>query len=338
MKPADKTSSPPDERITLAAQLLRLLALFGVLVAVGDYLHGNLVVASAAVGIAVLAPLVLLLSRHPRLARLPLWFSYWLLFAMFLLGTLTQLPYRPEKAVWITLFPVAYFYLGGLRPGLVLSSLSLLFTVVGYVAVPALQGRTAALGLHAFGQLVGAFVLISVLSYLYERIRTRQTERLQAQAERDVLTGLLNRRGFVAHAETIRQQSLRFDHAYAVVLLDIDDFKQVNDHWGHAAGDALLQRIAELLGRCTRKADLLARWGGEEFILVLPQTTLAHALTAAEKMRALVQAQVFEHGRVTLSAGVALHAPTETLEATINRADRAMYRAKEAGKNQVVCD
>lgn len=329
---------PPDERTAIAVQLLRLLALFGIVVAISDYLTGNFVISSAAVGISVLAPLVLLLSRWPRFARLPLRFSYWLLFAMFLLGSFTQLPYRPERAVWITLFPVAYFYLGGLRLGAILSLASLVILLTSYVASPALLGRQATFAPYAFGQCVGAFVLITVLAYLYERIRTRQTERLEAQAERDTLSGLLNRRGFVAQAERIRQQALRFGHAYAVVLLDVDDFKQVNDRWGHAAGDELLVRVAALLGQCTRKADLLARWGGEEFILLLPQITLEHACAAAEKMRALVQAESIDHGPVTISVGVALHDAAENLEATINRADRAMYRAKEAGKNRVVCE
>ena len=326
----------PDERAAMAVQLLRLLALFGIGVALSDYFTGNFVVASASAGIAVLAPGVLLLSRRPRFARLPLLFCHWLLFAMFLLGALNQFPYRPEKAVWITLFPFAYFYLGGLRLGLRLSVLSLLIVVFAYFVMPALQGKPAQLTPYAFAQSVGAFVLSAILAYLYERIRTRQTQTLQAQADRDTLTGLLNRRGFVSQAETIRQQSLRFDQAFAIVLLDVDNFKQVNDRWGHAAGDLLLQQIAGLLNQCTRGADLLARWGGEEFILLLPQTDLEHACIAAEKMRALVQSRTFEHDAVTISAGVALHERSGKLESTINRADAAMYRAKEAGKNRVI--
>lgn len=107
--------------------------------------------------------------------------------------------------------------------------------------------------------------------------------------------------------------------------------------WGHAGGDQLLEQLARLLAAGTRRADLLARRGGEEFILLLPRTDLEKACVAAEKMRTLVQARALGHGAVTISVGVALHAPPETLEATINRADRSMYRAKEAGKNQVVC-
>ena len=327
----------PDEHAAMAVQLLRLLALFGVGVAVSDYFTGNLVVASASAGIAVLAPAVLLLSRRPRFARLPLLFCHWLLFAMFLLGSLNQFPYRPEKSVWVTLFPVAYFYLGGLRLGLRLSIVSLLILILAYFVMPSLQGRPAQLTPYAFAQSLGAFVLSAILAYLYEKVRTRQAQALQSQADRDTLTGLLNRRGFASQAETIRQQSLRFGQPFAILLLDVDNFKQVNDQWGHATGDRLLRQVAGLLSLCTRKADLLGRWGGEEFIVLLPHTSLDHARTAAEKMRALVSAQAFEHGAVTISLGVALHAGADTLEATINRADHAMYRAKEAGKNQVVC-
>lgn len=328
----------PEERAAMAVQLLRLLALFGVIVAVSDYFTGNFVVASASAGIAVLAPAVLLLGRHPRLARLPLLFCHWLLFGMFLLGSLTQFAYRPEKSVWITLFPFAYFYLGGLRVGTILSVLSLLITVIAYFAAPWLQDQPVQLTPYAFSQSVGAFVLSAILAYLYERIRTRQAQSLQSQADRDTLTTLLNRRGFVPLAETVRQQSLRFGQAFAIVLLDVDNFKQINDRWGHGAGDRLLQQIATLLSQCTRKVDLLARWGGEEFIVLLPQTDPDSALAAAEKMRGLVAAQAFEHGPVTISLGVALHTQADSLESTINRADRAMYLAKEAGKNCVVSD
>lgn len=331
------TPVPQDEHLAMAVQLLRLMALFGIAVAGSDYFTGNLVWPSSSAGIAVLAPLVLLLSRRPRFARLPLLFSHWLLFATFLVGSLNHFPYRPERAVWITLFPVVYFYLGGPRVGLRLSLLSLAILVFAYFVMPGLQGKAVQLTPYAFGQSVGAFVFSAVLAYLYERIRTRQTLALQALADRDTLTGLLNRRGFVAQAETLRAQSRRFEQPFAIVLLDVDDFKQVNDRWGHAAGDQLLQQVAGLLTQCMRKSDLLARWGGEEFILLLPHTDLEQARIAAEKMRTVIGQQTVEHGPVTISVGVALQARAETLEATINRADKAMYRAKEGGKNRVVC-
>lgn len=130
------TPVQPDEHLAISVLLLRLLAVCGALVAIGDYFTGHFVVASASVAIVVLVPLILLLSRHPRFARLPLLFTHWLLFGLFLLGALTQFPYRPEKVVWVTMFPVAYFYRGGLRLGWILSSLSLLVAVLAYFAVP----------------------------------------------------------------------------------------------------------------------------------------------------------------------------------------------------------
>lgn len=326
-----------DERLAMAVQLLRLVALLGMVVAVHDHVTGNMAFPSNSAAIAVVAPLVLLLSRHPRLARLPLLFSHWLLFAMLLVGSLYHFPYRPERAVWVTLFPVAYFYLGGPRMGLRLSLLSLAILAFAYLALPGLQGRTVALTPYAFAQCVGAYIFSTVVAYLYERIRTRQTLTLQALAERDTLTGLLNRRGFVAQAETEREQALRFDQPFAIVLLDVDDFKHVNDRQGHAAGDRLLQQVARLLSLSMRKSDLLARWGGEEFILLLPHTDLEHARVAAEKMRSTIGAQTAAPEPVTVSVGVTLQLPGDTLESAINRADKAMYRAKESGKNRVVC-
>lgn len=321
----------------MAVQLLRLMALFGIAVAISDYFTGNFVFPSSSAGIAVLALLVLLLSRRPRFARLPLLFSHWLLFATFLLGSLDYFPYRPERTVWITLFPVVYFYLGGPRVGRRLSILSLSILVLAYFVMPGLQGKAVQLTPYAFGQSVGAYLFSTILACLYERIRTRQTQTLQALAERDTLTGLLNRRGFVVQAGTMREQSLRFDQTFALVLLDVDNFKQVNDRWGHGAGDQLLLQVARLLTQCTRKTDLLARWGGEEFIVLLPHTDLEQARIAAEEMRSVIGNGTVDHGPVTISVGVALHVRADTLESTINRADSAMYRAKEAGKNRVVC-
>lgn len=327
-----------DERVAMASHLLRLLTVAGIAVAVGDFFTGSFRIASAAVGIAVAGPVILLLSRQPRFEQLPLQLSHWLLFLMFAVGVIMHLPFRPERLAWMVMFPVAYFYLGGLRLGLLLTSLSLLISLSAYFAAPWLHGKPVTLGLQAYLHGVGVFVFIAILSYLYESVRNRQALRLQSLAEHDTLTNLLNRRGFLSRAGNLREQSIRFGDRYAVVLLDVDDFKRVNDRHGHAAGDALLARIAGLLTQSTRKADLLARWGGEEFILLLPQTDMDHACGAAEKIRARISAEALSQEPVTVSAGVALQQAPETLEATINRADRAMYRAKEAGKNRVVCE
>lgn len=331
-------ASKPAERIAIATQLVRILGGFGVVVALTDYLQGNLMMAGASALMALCAPLVLLLSRQPRLVALPLHFCTWALFAMFLFGNFTQLPFRPEKTVWVTLFPFAYFYLTGLRNGARWTAACLVLMLLSYPLAPLLLQQPAVTSPYAFSQSIGAFILSALFAYLYERIRTRQADQLETSAAHDELTGLLNRRGFAPLAEAALEQARRFGLPFAVVLIDIDDFKQVNDQHGHATGDRLLADLGALLSQHSRKADLLARWGGEEFILLLLRSTSERALTAAEKMRAAIAGHAFAHGHASASFGVALHAPQETLEATVSRADRALYRAKEAGKNRVEFD
>jgi len=128
-----------------------------------------------------------------------------------------------------------------------------------------------------------------------------------------------------------------------VILLDVDHFKQINDRRGHAAGDMVLAAVGRLLNRALRTCDIVARWGGEEFVLVLPSTSLEGAAQVAERVRELLESAAFADGNgdvipVTASFGVANYTTGETLEQVVDRADRAMYLAKSSGRNRVVCD
>lgn len=334
----DSSSSQAPERVAIAIQLLRILTVFGVAVAVTDYLAGNYIVAGASLAIVIAAPIVLSLGRRKRFARLPLQFCIWLLFGMFVLGSFTQAAFHPEKSVWTTLFPFAYFYLTGLRQGITLSITSLLISVLAYFLSPTLLDQPAQVSLYSYAQSLGAFVLSAILAFFYERIRHAQAERLENFAYYAPLTGLLNRRGFAPLANSVLQQAMRFQQPFAIMLIDLDDFKRVNDRQGHGVGDQLLKDVATVLGRHTRKADLVARWGGEEFIVLLAQSSQESSKTVAEKICAAIATHPFSAGPITASLGVAMHAPDESLETTIKQADDAMYRAKQHGKNRVEID
>jgi diguanylate cyclase (GGDEF)-like protein len=162
------------------------------------------------------------------------------------------------------------------------------------------------------------------------------------QSITDSLTGLANRRHFVHTAQQAMDLALRHQWPLALLILDIDHFKRVNDTHGHDAGDKVLVEVARRCSQCLRTTDLLARWGGEEFVVLLPNTPLEHAHQLAERMREAVgfSAQLYAQSdavRVTVSIGAAGMAAGEpmTLDGLVQAADNALYDAKRAGRNQV---
>jgi len=169
----------------------------------------------------------------------------------------------------------------------------------------------------------------------------RMNRRLARLAVTDELTGLPNHRSFRDSLSREIKRALRDGGALALVLLDIDDFKHLNDTHGHAVGDAILARVAQVMRGELREVDLLARYGGEEFVLLAPGTTLRGAIAIAEKIRLSVSRASFSvislEGplvlRVTVSAGVAQFTGDD--RRLFNDADRALYAAKSAGKDCV---
>ena len=167
-------------------------------------------------------------------------------------------------------------------------------------------------------------------------------EQIRQLATHDDLTGLLNRRAMLDRMQLEQRRSLRSGSPLLIAQLDIDHFKAVNDTHGHAAGDLVLQSFADTVRRNVRDTDVLARWGGEEFVLLLCDTPAADAVTLMERLRQAVQAMqvpVAQGGQpitVTVSIGLARHAPADPLAGTLERADRALYAAKAGGRNRVV--
>jgi diguanylate cyclase len=156
----------------------------------------------------------------------------------------------------------------------------------------------------------------------------------------DQLTGSLNRRGLddVFDRETARAD--RRGTPLCVALLDLDDFKRLNDTHGHQAGDMALRHLVKIVKDELRSMDVIARFGGEEFVILLPETTLDAASQTMTRLQRELTKHFFLHENnkllITFSAGVALRIPNETQEALIGRADKAMYTAKKTGKNRVV--
>jgi len=162
-------------------------------------------------------------------------------------------------------------------------------------------------------------------------------EELERQASHDPLTGLFNRQHTQQLLDREIERAARYGNGLSLVMLDIDAFKQVNDTHGHSAGDEAIRHVGRVLETRLRAADMAGRWGGEEFLALLPCTDAAGALRAAQDLRARVEStSVNAELTVTVSAGVATHAPGDDASTLFNRADAALYAAKAAGRNRVV--
>jgi len=170
---------------------------------------------------------------------------------------------------------------------------------------------------------------------------TESLERINELATHDELTGAFNRRRFMELLMEERERAKRTHEAFSVAIFDLDHFKQVNDRFGHLAGDAVLREFCELVRQSMRTTDRFARYGGEEFVMLMPATTQADSAgVAVERIRQAAETKDWNpilpgHG-VTLSAGVATYRGDESIEELLARADAALYEAKHNGRNQFV--
>lgn len=166
--------------------------------------------------------------------------------------------------------------------------------------------------------------------------RKQLEDELKQLAIKDQLTGIFNRRKIDQVLDEEKERSDRNNQKLAIIIADIDMFKLVNDQFGHLVGDTVLTDVTKILGKGIRKTDVLGRWGGEEFMIICPNTDLAGATLLAEKLREMVSIHVFELvGRKTCSFGVAQLREDESIDDLLTRSDMALYRAKKQGRNRV---
>lgn len=164
----------------------------------------------------------------------------------------------------------------------------------------------------------------------------RLEQELEMLAVQDPLTGTYNRRMFPEFVSGEIERSARYGTRFSLVMLDVDHFKSINDTYGHAVGDRVLTEIPGVLQATTRRPDVLFRWGGEEFVLLLPETDQAGAMRLAELIRERIASVDLEGvGQITVSLGVAEDKPGESLDGLLRRVDDALYGAKRAGRNRV---
>jgi diguanylate cyclase (GGDEF)-like protein len=165
-------------------------------------------------------------------------------------------------------------------------------------------------------------------------------EQVQQMATHDVLTGLYNRRFMQDRLEDAVKRFERYGERFTIVLIDLDHFKRVNDQYGHKVGDQALMAFANASGIVLRETDIIARWGGEEFIFLLPNTNADKALIALARLRHTLATCAVSSDvpslRVKFSAGVAVHETIAPLNGTLERADEALYKAKSEGRDRDV--
>lgn len=225
----------------------------------------------------------------------------------------------------------------------------------GKIEIVAIDFRGKQISSTLFYQiLLGAWVLVGLLGIASRAISYRKTlvekemrekelltinealslksQELETMAKRDALTELFNRNGLREHLATALEAARTKNETFSVIITDIDFFKKVNDTQGHTRGDEILKEVAQIYSKNTRLLDRVARWGGEEFLILAPQTNLQTAVFAAEKLRKLISESP---SQITCSFGVAEWRSGESPTELINRADQALYRAKQNGRNQV---
>jgi diguanylate cyclase (GGDEF)-like protein len=225
----------------------------------------------------------------------------------------------------------------------VFSSFTLLMlaraAAAAFTPFPVGTGAVDSTWLGVFTLIVFAHTAFAALLF-FSMTRERREAEQRGFALSDPLTGLLNRRAFIDYCERLARRRTGLNTATALLVLDLDHFKQVNDQFGHEAGDRILEAFSSVAETSMRPSDQLFRMGGEEFCFVLPETTLADAIGVAERVRTTFEAMEVETSmgpaKATVSIGIAATAFTVGLDVLLAAADAAVYEAKARGRNRVV--
>ena len=232
---------------------------------------------------------------------------------------------RPKSVALITLF-------------------SILFSIMGNLVVSYCMDLTIDLRASILSILMPLIIAPSVSWYimgLYIKISLME-KKFELLSTYDTLTGVMTRMAFLAHSETLYRLMQRNGASFSLVYIDLDDFKKINDTYGHSGGDEVLKSFGTLMRENVRKSDLIGRLGGEEFSLALPNTDVKSAEGLLNKIRQHVADTIVQYGDqtigYTISVGItsSSHQGEQSLDTLIKDADKALYRAKELGKNQVV--
>lgn len=288
----------------------------------------------------------IIIIRFSGNVQLFYYLSVWLITAMcvYLLSTGGV---NNTGILWCYIFPLITLYLLGIERG----SIALLFLLVCSGAlffVPnnpfAFVEYTTTFKIHFWASMI----TVTVLAYFYEYTSQKAYDKLLSTSQElekatltDFLTGLANRRKIQQHLEHEKNRYERQAASFSIMLCDIDYFKNINDTYGHDCGDFVLKSIAETFTEALRKVDIIARWGGEEFLVLLPATRQKGSIVSAERLRKAIKQLKIDYENcvinVTMSFGLATWTNADKdMDGFIKRADENLYRAKDEGRNRVI--
>ena len=247
--------------------------------------------------------------------------------------------------LWFYVFPPLGFYILGIKYGLTLS-ISAIFAVLIIFFFPQLPFITTEYNPDFKIRFIATLSFVTACAYILDDARRTAKNELidmatlyEYAARTDELTSLSNRRDMKECLDKEFYRHQRSNSYFSIILMDIDHFKRVNDTYGHDAGDAVLKEFSNLLKGLSRKIDVVSRWGGEEFLMLLPDTSLLQALTLAERLRAAVEEHTFNYKfdtiPITMSAGICAVSQHEDVNRILKQADINLYEAKTKGRNRV---
>lgn len=240
---------------------------------------------------------------------------------------------------WATLIPPFTFFLVGRNWGSILSSIA--FGICAYL-VYLQQQLSITIGLSALFNFIEVSIAHVLLFRFYEKTRfsayshlSKRNAEIKQLAETDKLTGLYNRQKFDFELSQLLSENNNERKSNIVMICDIDHFKKVNDTYGHLAGDNVLSEFANILQNKLTNSALIARWGGEEFTIILRDSSLDNAINEAEELRAFIATHLIDNRALTISIGIAKAHVDDTALHLLERADKALYKAKLQGRDQV---
>ena len=281
---------------------------------------------------------ILLQIRNDKYYNIILKSFILLLLFSFSIPVLTKLN-KGTDLTWYMIFPVTFYYLAESRIATILNIFCFFVIITGHITSPMLNGRPALPEetLYHFG---GSFLLLTLVAYMLNKTREYVISILNERADMDFLTEIPNRAFFSRELEKEYKMFSRSKQQFCLILFDIDHFKKLNDTKGHPQGDLVLKELAHLVATNIRSTDSFARWGGEEFILLLPQTHITEAIVLAEKTRNLVANTPLGAAghKITASFGLSQITAEDSIDSILKRVDDLLYQAKNNGRNLVVHD